>query len=75
MSEICQHTWAESWFTVSARIQRAGKPTFVVANARLQRCVRCESFLLSEQTIARQLFRADGHIHDLLIRMRRGDAS
>ena len=70
MSQVCQHTWAEEWFTVSARIVRRAKPTFVVANARLQRCIRCKSFLLDKETIVRQLFDADGHVNDVLIRPR-----
>jgi hypothetical protein len=69
VSQACQHDWAEDWFTVSARIVRAGKPTFAVATARLQRCSRCEVFLLDQDMIARELFRADGQVHDVLIRL------
>jgi hypothetical protein len=74
VSQVCQHNWAEDWFTVSARIVRAGKPTFAVATARLQRCSRCEGFLLEQDMIARELFRAEGRVHDVLIRIRSEDA-
>ena len=74
MSQRCQHSWAEDWFTVSARIVRERGPTFVVANARLQRCIRCESFLVEKEVIARRLFRAgDGPVLDVLIRSQRGE--
>lgn len=68
MSRVCQHEWAEDWFTVSASIVRAGKATFAVATARLQRCTRCEGFLLEREAIARELLRADGQVRDVLIR-------
>jgi hypothetical protein len=72
--DVCQHAWAEDWFTVSARIVRSGKPTFVVANARLQRCMRCESFVIEKELIARRLFRAaDGPVLDVLIRSQRDE--
>jgi hypothetical protein len=74
VAQVCQHSWAEDWFTVSARIVRTGTPTFAVATARLQRCSRCEGFLLEKELIAQQLFRADGRVHDVLIRLRSEDA-
>lgn len=66
----CEHYWAEHSYTVSARVQRGAAITFVVTNARLQRCDRCEVFLLRPDEIGRHLFRAEpSEIRDLLIRL------
>jgi hypothetical protein len=72
MGDGCRHEWAEHWFTVSARISRGGSESFVVTNARLERCSRCQQFLVPEQVIAQRLFSVD-EASDVLIRLTEDD--